>query len=88
MLLGLVNTMTAREKLIVKTECMRRLLLFSIGSLLLLNSCSLLHIFGGGKEKNGCPMGRNVGAEKILSGDPKAIKAAKKAGNYKAYKGL
>ena len=32
------------------------------------------------KEKVGCPTnGRNVGAEKILAGDEKAIKAEKKA---------
>jgi hypothetical protein len=41
------------------------------------------------KEKpGGCPVGRNVGAEKILAGDEKSIKAAKKAGNYKSDKGL
>ncbi|HSU51271.1 MAG TPA: hypothetical protein VLJ41_11790 [Segetibacter sp.] len=33
----------------------------------------------------GCPSnGRNVGAEKILSGDPKAIKDMKKARKFKA----
>ena len=32
------------------------------------------------KEKYGCPSnGRNVGAEKIASGDEKAIRASKKA---------
>lgn len=32
------------------------------------------------KEKYGCPTdGRNIGAEKIASGDPKAVKAANKA---------
>lgn len=32
------------------------------------------------KEKLGCKSdGRNIGAEKIASGDPKAIKASKKA---------
>ena len=32
------------------------------------------------KEKLGCKTnGRNIGAEKLLSGDPKAIKANKKA---------
>lgn len=35
-------------------------------------------------EKYGCPTnGKNVGAEKILSGDKGAIKAAKKAGKFK-----
>ncbi|MEI8110159.1 MAG: hypothetical protein WCH59_04140 [Chitinophagia bacterium] len=37
------------------------------------SGCSIL-----GKRKSGCPVGRNVGAERILSGDPKAIKAASK----------
>ncbi len=37
------------------------------------------------KEKYGCPgNGKNVGAEKILSGDKAAIKAAKKAGKFKS----
>lgn len=34
--------------------------------------------------KTGCKTnGKNVGAERILSGDKKAIKAAKKAGKFK-----
>ena len=33
----------------------------------------------------GCPTnGKNVGAEKILSGDAKAIKAARKAGKFRS----
>lgn len=37
------------------------------------------------KEKYGCPTnGRNVGAEKLAAGDPKAIKASNKA----KFKGL
>ena len=41
----------------------------------LMTSCSILH-----KDKYGCPgNGRNVGAEKIASGDPKATKASQKA---------
>ena len=36
------------------------------------------------QEKYGCPTnGKNVGAEKILSGDKEAIKASKKAGKFK-----
>jgi hypothetical protein len=32
------------------------------------------------KEKRGCPTdGRNVGAEKLASGDPKAVKQSQKA---------
>ena len=41
-----------------------------------LSSCSIFRK----NTKYGCPTdGRNVGAEKILSGDPKSLKAAKKA---------
>jgi hypothetical protein len=36
------------------------------------------------QEKYGCPTnGKNIGAERILSGDKDAIKAAKKAGKFK-----
>ena len=32
----------------------------------------------------GCPTnGKNIGAERILSGDPKALKAANKAGKFR-----
>lgn len=32
----------------------------------------------------GCPTnGRNIGAERILSGDPKALKAANRAGKFR-----
>ena len=42
----------------------------------LLSACSLFRK----NVKYGCPTdGRNVGAEKLLSGDPKSLKAAKKA---------
>jgi hypothetical protein len=40
------------------------------------SSCSLFRK----NVKYGCPTdGRNVGAEKLLSGDPKSVKAARKA---------
>ncbi len=43
--------------------------------ILLMTSCSIFH-----KDKYGCPSnGRNVGAEKLASGDPKALKASSKA---------
>ncbi|MBU3743212.1 MAG: hypothetical protein FGM61_01520 [Sediminibacterium sp.] len=38
-----------------------------------LSGCGII-----GKRKSGCGVGRNVGAERILAGDPKAIKAASK----------
>jgi hypothetical protein len=53
--------------------------------LALLNSCFIFRK----KEKYGCPSnGRNVGAEKIASGDEKAIRASNKAkykGGRKSY---
>jgi hypothetical protein len=64
------------------------LLVFAITSFLL-SGCFISRIFGK-KDKVGCPTnGRNVGAEKILAGDEKAIKAEKKAkykGGTKSYK--
>ena len=54
----------------------------------LLSGCFISRIFSK-KDKTGCPTnGRNVGAEKILSGDKKAIDAEKKAkykGGRKSY---
>lgn len=45
----------------------------------LLSGCFITNLFRK-KEKYGCPTnGRNVGAEKILAGDKKAIEAEKKA---------
>jgi hypothetical protein len=39
------------------------------------------------KAGKGCPSsGRNVGAEKILSGDPKAMKDVKRAGKFRGGK--
>lgn len=36
------------------------------------------------KEKYGCPTnGKNIGAERLLSGDKEAIKAARKAKKFK-----
>lgn len=56
-------------------------------------SCKLLGI-GGSKSKEpkqdgGCPTnGRNIGAEKLLSGDAKSEAAAKKAAKYNKGKQL
>lgn len=64
---------------------MKKILLPVIGASFLLSSCFISRIFSK-KEKYGCPTnGRNVGAEKILSGDEKAIQAEKKA-KYKGRK--
>jgi hypothetical protein len=60
-----------------------------LGSLLFFTSCNFMSklaspfhkLFG---PKYGCPSnGKNVGAEKILSGDPQATKDAKKAKRFK-----
>jgi hypothetical protein len=54
---------------------MKKVLLI-VMSAYLLSGCSLFRK----NVKYGCPTnGRNVGAEKLASGDPKSIKAAKKA---------
>ncbi len=58
---------------------MKNILLILI-STYLLSGCSIFRK----NTKYGCPTdGRNVGAEKILSGDPKSIRAASKA-KYKS----
>ncbi len=50
---------------------------------ILLSSCGVFsNLF---KRKTGCPTnGKNVGAEKILSGDPDASKAARKAKKFRS----
>ncbi|MEO6255137.1 MAG: hypothetical protein ABIO79_17645 [Ferruginibacter sp.] len=58
---------------------MKKILLIIVMASFLLSGCFISRIFSK-KEKVGCPTdGRNVGAEKILSGDEKSMKAAKKA---------
>ncbi len=63
---------------------MKKVLLFVIPVVVgvtMLSSCSLFRK----SEKYGCPTnGKNVGAEKLVSGDPAAIKAARKAKKFKA----
>ncbi len=57
--------------------------LFVIGAIaILLSSCSVWNkLFA---PKYGCPTdGKNVGAEKILSGNPAAMKSAAKAKKFK-----
>ena len=55
----------------------------ALSMMMLLSSCGKLHnLF---KRKTGCPSnGKNVGAEKILSGDPDAAKSVKKAKKFKS----
>lgn len=58
---------------------MKKILVYC--SVIILNtSCSIFK----SSNKSGCPSnGKNVGAEKLVSGDPKAIKSARKAGKLK-----
>ena len=50
---------------------------------LLLTSCGMLNnLF---KRKSGCPSnGKNVGAEQILSGDPKSMKQVRQAKKFRS----
>ncbi len=60
-------------------------ILFAFACISFLSGCFIFQR----KEKYGCPTdGRNVGAEKIAAGDPKALKASNKAkykGGRKSY---
>lgn len=57
-------------------------ILFSL--MMLVSSCNFFNSIFKGKQKTGCPSnGKNVGAEKILSGDPDAMKSVKKAKKFK-----
>lgn len=60
-----------------------RFLTVALTLTMLLTSCGKLsNLF---KRKTGCPSnGKNVGAEKILSGDPDAAKSMKKAKKFKS----
>ena len=60
-----------------------RLIMVLLCGMMLFSSCKLWNnIF---KPKYGCPSnGKNVGAEKILSGDPKAAKDVKKAKKFRS----
>jgi hypothetical protein len=64
---------------------MKKALLILTCAAFLMSGCFISRIFHK-KDKYGCPTnGRNVGAEKIVSGDKKAIAAEKKA-KYKGGK--
>jgi len=60
-----------------------RFLAVALSLTILLSSCGMFgNLF---KRKQGCPTnGKNVGAEKILSGDPDGTKAAKKAKKFRS----
>jgi hypothetical protein len=55
----------------------------AVSMMALLSSCKIFgNIF---KPKYGCPTnGKNVGAEKLATDDPKAMKQAKKAKKFRA----
>ncbi|MEO5647849.1 MAG: hypothetical protein ABIQ56_05770 [Chitinophagaceae bacterium] len=56
-------------------------ILIGFACLMLFSGCSIFR----SKTKYGCPSdGKNVGAEKLMSGDPAALKAAKKAKKFKS----
>ena len=51
----------------------------ALGFLMMTTSCNLF------KPKYGCPSnGKNVGAEKLMGGDPAAERSARKAGKFKS----
>lgn len=60
-----------------------RLLVICFSLMMVLSSCKVWNnLFG---PKYGCKTdGRNVGAEKLVSGDPGSAKAAKKAKKFKS----
>ena len=66
-----------------------RIFTVALSLMLVLSSCKMFsNVFGGifpKKEKYGCPTnGKNVGAEKLMSGDPKATKDARKAKKFRS----
>jgi len=64
---------------------LKTLRFFAIGLsfMMLLSSCGMMSKMF--KRKTGCPSnGKNVGAEKVLSGDPDAMKSMKKAKKFKS----
>jgi hypothetical protein len=60
-----------------------KIAIVTLGIITVCSSCNVWNnLF---KPKYGCKSnGKNVGAEKILSGDPKAIRDAKKAKKFKS----
>ena len=60
-----------------------RFLAIALSFTVLLSSCGMLsNVF---KRKTGCKSdGKNIGAEKIMSGDPDAMKSMKKAKKFKS----
>ena len=60
-----------------------RFLFVMFGLMMMLSSCKAWNSLFG--PKYGCPTnGKNVGAEKLVSGDPEAEKAARKAKKFRS----
>jgi hypothetical protein len=60
-----------------------RFMVLAVSVSMLVSSCGMMSKMF--KRKTGCPSnGKNVGAEKILSGDPDAMKSMKKAKKFKS----
>ena len=60
-----------------------RILAVTLSFTVLLSSCGMLNNMF--KRKTGCKTdGKNIGAEKIMSGDPEAMKAVKKSKKFKS----
>jgi hypothetical protein len=60
-----------------------RFFIVTMSTVMLLSSCSLWNSLF--RPKYGCPSnGKNVGAEKIISGDPDAMKSVKKAKKFRS----
>jgi len=62
---------------------LNRIIWLLILSCFLLTSCGLMrNMF---RRKSGCPSnGKNVGAEQIISGDPKAMKSVRRAKKFRS----
>ena len=64
---------------------MKNLRFFAVSMSLVIALSSCGKLSGLFKRKTGCPSnGKNVGAEKILSGDPDAMKSVKKAKKFRS----
>jgi len=60
-----------------------RILLMMLAIMMMLSSCKTWNSLFGAKY--GCPTnGKNIGAEKLVSGDPEAERAARKAKKFKS----
>jgi len=74
-----------RKFVLVQMSSMKtvRFLVICFSLVVLLSSCKLWNNMFG--PKYGCKTdGKNIGAEKLVSGDPEAEKAAKKAKKFKS----